>query len=113
MFYLFLVLVGFGAVGVYVTLILHLVPGAAEERLGVLEELPPDLGVWQTDDSSPEGKAASARGLIRQIRTCHEPAVGWFGSERLLRQTRYRDRATNEIVRVDQDTAVKRRRVRR
>lgn len=113
MFYAFLVLVGLCALAVYATLILHLVPGAAEERLGVLEALPPDLGVWKTDESSQDAEAAKARGLTRQVRTYHESASGWFGGERLVRQVRYRNSATNEIVHVEPDEVVKRRRIRR
>jgi len=35
--------------------------GAAEDRLGVLEALPPDIGVWKADDSSAEGVTAMAQ----------------------------------------------------
>jgi hypothetical protein len=113
MFYVFLVVVGLAAVGIYVTLILHLVPGAAEERLGVLEDLPSDLGVWKTDESSPESGTATARGMIRQVRTYQEATGGWFGGPRLIRQVRYRDQVTGDIVHVDPDKPMKRRRVRR
>jgi len=113
MFYLFLLSVGVAALGVYVALILHLVPGAAEERLGVLEELPIDIGVWKTDETSPAGHAAEAKGLSRQVRVLHRPAAGWFGGDRLVRQVRYRDRATDEIVLVDPEEVTKRRRIRR
>ena len=113
MFYAFLVLVGLVALGVYATLILHLVPGAAEERLGVLEALPRDLGVWKTDESSPEGAAAQGRGLTRQVRTYHQPSSGWFGGDRLILQVRYRDRTSDEIVAVEPEVIRRRRRVKR
>jgi hypothetical protein len=113
MFYLFLVVVAFFGIAIYVTLILRLVPGAAEERLGVLEDLPPDLGVWKTDESSPAGQDARARGLVRQVRVCSQSANGWFRSERLVRQVRYRDLGTNEVVHVSPEEVVKRKRVKR
>ena len=113
MFYLFLVIVAFFGIAIYVTLILRLVPGAAEERLGVLEDLPPDLGVWKTDESSPAGQDARARGLVRQVRVCSQSASGWFRSERLVRQVRYRDLGTNEVVHVGPEELVKRKRVSR
>jgi hypothetical protein len=113
MFYAFLLIVAVTGIGIYVTLIFHLVPGAAEDRLGVLEDLPPDIGVWKADDSSPEGIAAAAEGLSRQVRIFHQPTAGWFGSERLIRQARYRDRMSNEIVRVEPDHVLKRKRIRR
>jgi hypothetical protein len=113
MFYLFLVLIGLLALGAYATLVMHLVPGAAEERLGLLEPLPPDLGVWKVDETSPEGAAAKARGLVRQVRTCRLSSSGWFESERLVHQARYRDGATDAIVSVEPERLSKRRRVRR
>jgi len=113
MFYAFLVLVGLVALAVYVTLILHLVPGAAEERLGVLEPLPSDLGIWRTEDSPPDAEVATARGLVRQVRVLHEPASSWFGSERLVRQVRYRDPVTLDIVHVMPDRITRRRRIKR
>jgi hypothetical protein len=113
MFYAFLLVVGVAGIGIYVTLIFLLVPGAAEDRLGVLEELPPDIGVWKTDDSSPAGMAAAAQGLSRQVRILHQPTAGLLGAERLVRQVRCRDRTTNEIVHVEPDEVLKRRRVKR
>lgn len=113
MFYAFLLIIAVAGIGIYVALIFHLVPGAAEDRLGVLEELPPDAGVWKTDDSSPAAMTAATQGLTRQVRLFHLPTAGWFGGERLIRQVRYRDRTTDEIVRVEPDEVVKRRRVRR
>ncbi len=43
MFFLFLLIVAALGVGVYLVFIFKLVPGAAEERLGVLEPLPKDI----------------------------------------------------------------------
>lgn len=106
MFYLFLVIIAVLGIGIYLLFILPNVPGAVEERLGVLEPLPEDLGRWKTDQESPEGQAALARGQTREIRTLFEEQSG-----RLVHQARYRDQATGEIVAVDPDQRVKRRRI--
>jgi hypothetical protein len=111
--YLFLFLIAMLGAGLYLTLILRLVPGAAEERLGALEELPPDLGLWKTDETSALAQSARAEGLIRQVRVCLQASDGLFSSERLTRQTRYCDVTTHEIVRVDPEEVLKRRRIRR
>ncbi len=106
MFYAFLVLVGLVGVALYVTLFVREVPGFSEQRFGKLEELPPDVGKWKPDPDSPEGRAAAAEGLRRETRH-------WFDSEknRLLFQARYRSAESNEIVRVEPDQLVKRKRV--
>jgi hypothetical protein len=83
------------------------VPGAVEQRFGVLEALPEDIGKWKADTESDEGKAAAARGLRRESRLFHDAQAN-----RLLRQVRYRNQATNEIARVDPDEVVKRKRIR-
>src|SRR5690606_23290590 len=67
-FYLFLAIIAVLGIGIYLLFILPNVPGAVEERLGVLEPLPEDLGRWKTDQESPEGQAALARGQTREIR---------------------------------------------
>ncbi|HTU64079.1 MAG TPA: hypothetical protein VMF89_36690 [Polyangiales bacterium] len=107
MFYLFLLVLAVLGVGIYLLFFLQNVPGAVEERLGALEPLPPDLGEWQEDTSTEAGQAR-AQGLQREVR--------WFLDEssipgRLLRQARYRDLASNEIVRADPDQVVKRKRL--
>lgn len=112
MLYVFLFIVGIVAIGLYVTVILRFVPGAAEERLGVLEDLPADIGIWKVDESSPSAMAARTEGLIRQVRVWHEPARGLFGNECLIRQARYRNASTHEIVRVERDEKFVRKRVR-
>ena len=109
MFYLFLLVLAVLGVGIYLLFFLQHVPGAVEERWGALEPLPENLGQWQ-DDSSAEAAQARAQGLQREVR--------WFLDEssipgRLLRQARYRNLATGEIVRADPDQVVKRKRVRR
>jgi hypothetical protein len=110
-FYLFLL--GVAAVGgiIYVFLIAGLVPGLKEERFGELEPLPPDLGVWRPDLDSFEARAAAERGEKREQRHLFH-APGLFGAGRLVLQVRYRDAASNAIVRVEPDQPIKRRRIR-
>ena len=110
MFYLFLLIVGLLAIGVYVLFIFSQVPGAKEERLGVLEPLPSDLGKWLNDDSSPDGTEAAAKGLRREARTLYEEG-GLFSSGRFVHQVRYRNVDTNGIERVEPDQVIKRRRI--
>lgn len=111
----FVFLLALAAIGgvIYAFLVQGAVPGLAEQRFGVLESLPADVGKWKTDDESEEGKAAAARGLRREERLFHDPNARGFGSGgKLVRQVRYRNRATNEIVKVEPDELVRRKRVR-
>lgn len=108
MFYVFLVLCAAIGIGIYLLFIMNLVPGAAEERIGVLEPLPPDTGTWKEDRESELGRAAEREGLVCEVRHYFYEQNG-----RLVRQTRYRNPDTNEIVRSDPEQTVKRRRVRR
>ena len=112
MFYLFLLIVAALGVSIYLVFIFRLVPGAADERLGVLEPLPHDIGQWQQDESSPEGRAAQSRGRKREVRLFFEEGRGVFGQGRLLRQVRYRNAVSNAIEAVDPDLRVKRKRIR-
>ena len=112
MFYFILLIVGALGVVVYLVFILRLVPGAAEERFGVLEPLPADVGKWKHDDASPEGQAAARAGQRREERLYFEESGGLLGGGKLVRQVRYRHAQTNEIVRIDPDQPVKRKRVR-
>jgi hypothetical protein len=106
-FYFFLVLVGLAGLGVYVLFIFNLVPGVREERMGVLEALPEDVGQWKADESSEAGRGASGEGLVRETRHYFYEATG-----KLVFQARYRRKETGEIVRVEPEAPVKRRRVR-
>jgi hypothetical protein len=103
-YYVFLVVTAAVAVGVYLLVIFRNVPGAVEERLGVLEPLPPDLGVWKPDTDSSAAFTAQAEGLKREQRM-------FLDQGKLLRQTRYRDATTGEVVRADKDEVVRRRRI--
>lgn len=101
-------LVAIAAIGAlfYLLVIYREVPGAIEQRLGVLEALPEDLGKWKIDDDSDEGKAATAKGQKRETRIFHDVA-----GNKLIRQVRYRNRATNEVVSTEPDEPVRRKRV--
>jgi hypothetical protein len=111
MFYLFLLVVGVLGIGIYVLFIFSQVPGAAEERLGVLEPLPSDLGNWLSDESSAEAVQARERGQKREVRTLYEERGGLFAGGRFVRQVRYRNLTTNAIERVEPDEVIKRRRI--
>lgn len=107
MFYVFLIICGAIGIGIYLLFIMNLVPGAKEERIGVLEPLPEDVGKWKEEHESDAGKLAAADGLVREVRHFHYETNG-----RLVRQVRYKSRVTGEIVRAEPDEVVKRRRVR-
>jgi hypothetical protein len=111
-FYLFLVLIAALGVGVYLLFIFKLVPGAAEERLGVLEPLPESVGKWQVDLDSAAGQAALSRGRLREERLFFEEGKGLLWQGRLLRQVRYRNTETKVIEEVEPEKRVKRRRIR-
>jgi hypothetical protein len=107
----FVVIVAALGVVIYLTVVLRAVPGAMDERLGRLEDLPPDVGTWVTDAVSSEALAASKEGLVRETRTLLEGG-GLFSRECLVRQARYRDGDGGKIVRVDPEQRVPRRRLR-
>ncbi len=110
MFYLFLLGVA-AAGGLIYLFIAGLFPGLKEERFGVLEPLPPNLGKWEDDDESEAGRAAKAQGKRLEVRLLFEDG-GLIGSGKLTRQSRVRDARTNEILEVLPDQPVKRRRIR-
>lgn len=112
MFYVVLLIISALAVAVYLLFIFKLVPGAAEERLGVLEPLPEDIGKWRFDEESEQGKAAHARNRKREERLFFEEGKGLMAQGRLVRQVRYRNLSSNAIEEVEPDELVKRRRIR-
>ena len=112
MFYVFLVIVAVLGVGVYLLFIFKLVPGAAEERLGVLEPLPDNIGKWQTDEDSEQAKVALSRNRKREERLFFEEGKGLLAQGRLVRQVRYRNLTSNAIEEVEPDQPVKRKRIR-
>ena len=112
MFFLFLLIVAALGIAVYLVFIFKLVPGAAEERLGVLEPLPDDIGKWQVDSDSALGKAALQRNRKREQRLFFEEGKGLMAQGRLVRQVRYRNLSSNAIEEVEPDEPVKRKRIR-
>ncbi len=113
MFYLFLLGVAAAGGAIYLLLIAFgLFPGLKEERIGVLEPLPANLGQWQTDVDSDAGRAATHAGQKREVRFLFEEG-GLFSSGKLLRQARLRDATTNEILQILPDEVIKRKRIRR
>lgn len=110
MFYIFLLGVA-AAGGLIYLFVAGLFPGLKEERFGVLEPLPPNLGQWQTDSESDAGRAASADGHKLEVRFLFQEG-GLLSSGKLLRQSRLRDANTNEILSVLPDQPIKRKRVR-
>lgn len=100
-FALFLLLVAALGAAAYLGLFMTHVPGAAEERFGQLEPLPPHLNRWvQLPEPSPEGWLVERRTLQDE----QHPL-------RLITQTRYRDRITRDIVKVDPEVNTRRRRI--
>jgi len=111
-FFVFLLIVAALGIGVYLVFIFRLVPGAAEERLGVLEPLPDDIGQWRADEDSALGKAALERNRRREERLFFEEGKGLLAQGRLVRQVRYRNLSNNSIEEVEPDQPVKRKRIR-
>jgi hypothetical protein len=109
-FYLFLLGVAVAG-GIIYLFVAGLFPGLKEERFGVLEALPPNLGKWEVDSESGEGRAAAAQGKKREVRLMFQEG-GLLGAGKLTRQARLRDATTNEIVTVLPDEVIKRKRVR-
>jgi len=109
-FYVFLLGVA-AAGGVVYLFIAGLYPGLKEERFGVLEPLPPNLGKWEADQESESGRAATAAGKKLEVRFLFEEG-GLFSAGKLLRQARLRDAVSNEILAVLPDQPIKRKRVR-
>ncbi len=108
----FLILLAVVAIAIYVSLMMRFVPGFADQRLGKLEPLPDRLGEWVLDDSD-DAAAATARGEIREIRYLYDPDAGLLSAGKLTLQVRYREQASNAIVRTEPDANVRRKRTRR
>lgn len=97
---MFLLIVGAIGALAYLALFMSHIPGAADERLGKLEDLPERLNEW-VEDPQPtvEGLVCERRHLMSS------PSLNKW-----VLQVRYRDPQTREIVRVDPEKSVKRRR---
>jgi hypothetical protein len=105
--------IALGALAVYLLLVFGEVPGAIEERFGELEGLPRNLGEWEADEDSAEGRAARERGQVRERRTWREPGVGWLRQDRLVLQVRYKNRESGAVERSEADRPLRRRRIKR
>lgn len=103
--YLFVLAIGALGAGAYLLLFMSHIPGAVDERLGSLEPLPENMNKWSTDEE------LSKDGLLRETRHLKPESSSIFGPT-LLRQVRYRHPTTKEIVRVEPETKVRRRRLR-
>ena len=101
--YVFLLIVGAVGAVAYLLLFFSHVPGAADERFGILEALPGKLGEWVVDEDN------SPKGLILERRYLSADPSG-ADATKLIIQVRYRDPVTGEIVRVDPEETYRRRR---
>lgn len=97
----------------YALVVLAYVPGLADERLGVLEELPEDADQWKIDTESTQAQAAHANGLICETRLWIDGHGDFLCREKILRQVRYLDPDTHEVVRSEKDVRIWRRRVKK
>jgi hypothetical protein len=95
---------------VYLAIMYSSIPGAVDERLGKLEDVPQDVGKWVTDTESELGKQALAKGKQRETRTLHERG-GLFQRETFVRQARTRNPETGEIETVEPEQRAPRRRL--
>lgn len=105
MLYVFMLLLAAAGVAVYLLFFLSYVPGATEERLGEYEPLPEDLGRWKLAGADEPGRAAGDEGFVREERLLLQE-----GGRRFIKQVRYRNPETREIVRVDPEELIARRR---
>lgn len=107
MIFVVVLVIGVLAVATYLVFVLGEVPGMADERLGKLEALPADVNQWKPS-SGADADAAKREGLLREERLYLDER----GGGKLFRQVRYRSTDTDEIVKVEPEVAVKRRRIR-
>lgn len=104
MFYIFLLIVALLGAVAYLAFFMSNVPGAKEERFGRLPPLPENLGEWV------QGGALDASGRIREERYLFQERTG-LGEGKLILQVRYRDATSNEIVEVEDERVIPRRRI--
>ncbi len=109
MIYLFVIIIGGLGTLAYLAIMFNAVPGAADERLGKLEELPANIGEWQLDETSAEGAELAAKGKRLEVRHLLETG-GLFKPQMIVKQVRVRDVATNELVEVRPEVRTRRRR---
>jgi hypothetical protein len=96
--------------GIYLAMF-SLIPGAVDERFGVFDALPENLGEWSEDpelrlaDVDPEKYRCEVRYLLQS-------GGGLLARDTLVKQVRLRDRNSNEIARVLPEERIPRRRKR-
>ena len=100
--YLLFVLVGLAYGAFYVAFYVLEVPGAATERFGRRVPLPL-LGRWQVERGTAAAKQAIAQGFVRETRVVPSNLLDAQRGE-LVRQVRYRSRATGKITRFESET---------
>lgn len=111
MYYLIFLFIAIVPCVIYVWVIWMEVPGFADERLGVLEDLPDNIGKWTRDEESEKAKAAEQEGLIYETRLWIYGNNPFTNQPKIYRQFRYLDSETEEFVRADKDKRYKRKRV--
>ena len=111
MMYVFVLLVAGVGFCVYLFVMYGSIPGAVDERLGRLEALPRDINHWVEDTESDEGKRANEQGQVREVRHRLESAKGLWGRSQIVRQVRYRDSLTREIIQVEAEQRFSRKRI--
>jgi hypothetical protein len=109
MVFVFVVVIAALGTGLYLTIMYSSIPGAVDERLGKLEELPQHLGQWVVDDASEAGARASQEGKVREVRTLLQ-AGGLFRGEHFVVQARLRNPDNGEIESVEPERRIPRRR---
>jgi hypothetical protein len=109
MIIVFVILIAALGAGLYLTIMYSSIPGAVDERLGKLDALPDNLGLWTPDTDSEAGKLALAKGKRREVRTLYEPG-GLLRRHCLVIQGRLRDVQSGEIEDIEPEQRVTRRR---
>jgi hypothetical protein len=109
MIVVFVVLVAAVGTALYLSIMYSSIPGAVDERLGKLEELPTHLGQWVVDATSEAGKQATQGGKLREVRTLHQGG-SLFRRDHFVVQARMRNAETGEIETVEPEQQVPRRR---
>ncbi|MDX2052665.1 MAG: hypothetical protein SFV15_09760 [Polyangiaceae bacterium] len=112
MLYVFVLICGLLGAGAYLIFFLSQVPGAAEDRLGVYEELPSELGKWKLETGTPEALEAEANGRLREVRWFFEEAA-LGGGGKLIQQVRFVDPKSREVLEVLPEIVIKRRRTKK
>ncbi len=93
----------------YIVVTLLVIPGLADERLGRLEDLPEDAGIWKEDLDSHDAHDAMKQGLRRETRYWIDQDV--IGRERIVHQVRYVSK-DGVVVRTGPETRIRRKRCR-